>query len=249
MARAGAVLFVIVVSGACSTPGDAELNEGNRLAAIGKLDEAAQEYRAAAEKTKRARPRELLGMVLHASGKIDEARSAWLEAVALEPDAPDAQLGLARIESERGDHAAALDRLDRLVQRQPNRADARLERAVVLLRRNAQGDVERALTDSELALRAAPKDSDGAYVRATALVAAKRFDEASRLFDGLKPARPALAAWGKARIAAAESRNIDVIVFLREARQASDAGWVASRVREDPAFRYLWDDPEFSREF
>ncbi len=40
-----------------------------------------------------------------------------------------------------------------------------------------------------------------------------------------------------------------MIVHLREARDAADAGWVKARVREDPAFRYLWEDPEFQREF
>jgi Tfp pilus assembly protein PilF len=247
MARAGALIAMLCAG--CSTPGDSELNEGNRLASLGRLDEAAVSYRAACAKTQRARPRELLGMVLHEAGKTDDARTAWLEAVALEPDAPDAQLGLARIDSEREDHAAALDRLDRLVQRQPSRADARLQRAIVLLRRNAEGDVDRALADTELALRSAPKEPDALYVRANALLAAKRLDEAGRLFEALKLTRPLLAAWGKARLAAAEQRNIDVIVHLREAREASDAGAFASRVRQDPAFRYLWDDPEFSREF
>jgi tetratricopeptide (TPR) repeat protein len=247
MARAGALIAMLCAG--CSSPGEAELSEGNRLAALGRLDEAAASYRASCAKSQRARPRELLGMVLHTAGKSDEARTAWLEAVALEPDTPDAQLGLARIDSERSDHSAALDRLDRLVQRQPSRADARLLRAVVLLRRNAEGDVDRALADTELALRSTAKDPDAIYVRANALLAAKRLDEAGRQFEALRFSRPYLAAWGRARLAAAEQRNIDVIVHLREAREAADAGWVASRVREDPAFRYLWDDPEFSREF
>jgi tetratricopeptide (TPR) repeat protein len=237
------------LAAACSAPGDAELAEGNRLARGGKLDEAAASYRAACGKSPRARPRELLGMALHAAGKTEDARSAWLEAVQLDPQAPDAQLGLARIDSDSRDYAAALDRLDRLVQRQPNRADARLLRAVVLLGRNAEGDVDRALADSELAVRATPRDPDALYVRGSALLAAKQVDPAKALFEGLKSSRPAFAAWGLARVAAAESRSIDVIVHLREARDAADAGWVEARVRKDPAFRYLWDDPEFTREF
>lgn len=246
--RAGAFIAMMVIAG-CSSPGESEVHEGNRLAALGKLDEAAAQYRAACGKSQKARPRELLGKVLHAAGKSSEARAAWLEAVQLEPDAAEAQLGLARIESENQEQGAALDRLDRLVQRQPNRVDARLLRALVLLRRNADGDVERALSDSELALRTAPKDADAQYVRATALLATRQYEEARKLFEALKPQRPQLAAWGLARVAAAQSRNIDVIVYLRQAREAADAGWVAARVREDPAFRYLWDDPEFSREF
>ncbi len=234
---------------ACSAPGDAELVEGNRLAAAGKLDEAAASYRSACDKSQRAKPRELLGKALHAAGKVDEARDAWLNAVQLDPDAVDAQVGLARIESERGDQAAALGRLDRLVQRQPGLVPARLERAVVLLRRNAEGDVDRALADTELALRAAPTDADAQYVRGTALLAARKIELAQVAFEGLKRPRPVLSAWGLARVAAAQSRSIDVIVHLREARDAADAGWVKARVREDPAFRYLWEDPEFQREF
>ncbi len=248
MSRAGSLIATVVIAG-CSTPGESELLEGNRLAALGRFDEAAAQYRAACEKSQKARPRELLGKVLHAAGKLDDARTAWLEAVQLEPDAADAQLGLARIDSERGDQAAALDRLDRLVQRQPNRVDTRLLRALVLLRRNADGDVERALADSELALRTAPKDADAQYVRGSALLAAKQHDAATAVFEALRAQRPQLSAWGLARVAAARSRSIDVIVYLRQAREAADAGWVAARVREDPAFRYLWDDPEFSREF
>lgn len=240
---------VVAIFAGCNAPGESELSEGNRLAALGQHDEAAKSYRAACAKSRAARPRELLGMVLHAAGKSDEARNAWIEAVQLEPEAPDAQLGLARIESETGDQIAALNRLDRLVQRHPNRADARLERAVVLLKRNADGDVDRALADSELALRGAPKDPDALYVRGSALLAGKQVDPAAAVFESLKKQRPQLAAWGLARVAAAKSRNTDVIVHLREAREAADAGWVAARVREDPAFRYLWDDPEFSREF
>lgn len=248
MRLAGALIVVTLLHG-CSAPGDAEIAEGNRLAAAGKLDEAAASYRAACAKTQRARPRELLGMALHSGGKNDEAHTVWLEAVQLEPDSTEAQLGLARIDSERGDQAAALDRLDRLVQRQPNLSQARLQRAVVLLRRNAEGDVDRALADSELALRAAPADPDAQYVRGTALLAARKFDGAKAAFDALKRPRPVLAAWGLARLAAAQSRNIDVIVHLREAREAADAGWVKARVRDDPAFRYLWEDSEFQREF
>jgi tetratricopeptide (TPR) repeat protein len=234
---------------ACTSPGQTELAEGNQLARAGKLDEAANAYRAAADRSHRARPLELLGMVQHQLGHTDAAREVWLEAVQLEPDAADAQLGLARIDSERGDQPAALDRLDRLVQRQPGAASARIERAVVLLKRNAEGDVERALADTDLALRASPHSTDALYVRGTALIAAKRLDDARKQFEGLKASQPFLSAWGQARIAAAESRNIDVIVHLREAREASDGGWASARVREDPAFSYLWEDPEFSREF
>jgi tetratricopeptide (TPR) repeat protein len=250
MARCAA-LFLAVLSTGCSSPGEAELQAGNRLASAGDLTLAIEAYRAACQKaSQKARPRELLGGALHAAGRSTEARATWLEAVQLEPNnSSDAQLGLARIDVEGGDPAAALDRLDRLLQRDPRRADARLVRAQAYLKRAKEEDVARALEDTELALKGLPHDPDALYVRGSALLAARKLDEARAVFEGLKSARPALWAWGQARLAAAQSRNIDVIVHLRAAREAMDAGWVSARVREDPAFRYLWDDPEFSREF
>src|SRR5262245_56559484 len=130
MARAKALLLAVLMTG-CSSPGDAEIHTGNRLAAAGELLRAADAYREACSKTpQKARPRELLGAVLHASGQLSEARAIWLEAVQLEPhNSSDAQLGLARIDAEGGDPSAGLDRLDRLLQRDPRRADARLVRA------------------------------------------------------------------------------------------------------------------------
>jgi tetratricopeptide (TPR) repeat protein len=246
MWRAG-VFFIALFLGACTVAGEPELHEGNRLAAQGSLAEAAEQYRLAAQKQpSRARPRELLGSVLHAASETDAARTAWLEAVQLQPnDSADAQLGLARIDSERGDHATALDRLDRLLERQPRRADARLQRAVVALR---MSNVERALEDSDVALKALPRDSDALYTRGTALLAAGKPDEARKVFERL-PAGSLLKAWGQARVAAAQSRSTDVIVHLREARAASDGGWDEARVRNDPAFKYLLDNAEFSREF
>jgi tetratricopeptide (TPR) repeat protein len=247
MARAGALIVMLFLAG-CLAPGDAEIAEGNRLAAAGKLDEAAERFRAAAASSARARPRELLGAVLHAAGKNDDARKAWLEAVQLEPEASaEAQLGLSRIDSENGDQTAALDRLGRLLERNPRRPDARLVRAVVYLRRNADGDVERALDDSDLALRALPQSADAMYARGNALLAAHKVEEARAQFERMP--KGCDAAWGQARVAAAQSRHADVILHLREARAAADGGWVAQRVREDAAFRYLWDDPDFSREF
>jgi tetratricopeptide (TPR) repeat protein len=247
MARAGALSAMLLFLG-CTAPGDAELAEGNRLAAQGRLDDAADSFRIAAGKSQRARPRELLGAVLHAAGKLDDARSVWLEAVQLEPQSSaDAQLGLSRIDSERGDQAAALDRLERLLQRQPRAPQARLLRAVVYLRRNGDGDVDRALEDTDLALKALPQNADALYARGNALLAAHRVDEARATFEHMP--KSADAAWGQARVAAAQSRHADVILHLREARAASDGGWVAQRVRDDPAFRYLWEDPDFSREF
>lgn len=247
MARAGALSAMLLLLG-CSAPGDVEIAEGNRLAAQGKLDDAAASFRAAATKSQRARPRELLGAVLHAAGKLDDARTVWLEAVQLEPESSaDAQLGLSRIDSERGDQAAALDRLERLLQRQPRAPQVRLLRAVVYLRRNGDGDVDRALEDTELALKALPQSADAQYARGNALLAAHKVDEARALFEHMP--KTAESAWGQARVAAAQSRHIDVMVHLREAKVAADGGWVAQRVREDPAFRYLWEDPDFSREF
>src|SRR5689334_23248468 len=76
LVRLAGALIVVVSLSACNAPGEAEIAEGNRLAAEGKLAEAAASYRAACDKSQRAKPRELLGMVLHAAGKSAEAREA-----------------------------------------------------------------------------------------------------------------------------------------------------------------------------
>jgi hypothetical protein len=98
-----------------------------------------------------------------------------------------------------------------------------------------------------MALKAMPQSADAQLARGNALLAAKKVDEARSLFERMPKGYG--SAWGQARVAAAQSRHTDVILHLREARAAADAGWVKERVREDPAFLYLKDDPEFSREF
>src|SRR5262249_7543818 len=144
--------------------------------------------------------------VLHTMGDVDAARSSWLEAVQLEPDnSADAQLGLSRIDSERGEQAAALDRLDRVLKRTPHRADARLLRAAVYLRRAAAGDVDRALEDADVAVKAMPGSADAQYTRGTALLAAHQVEAAREAFERM-PKGSVLTAWGLARVAAAQSR-------------------------------------------
>ena len=236
----------------CPAPGEDELAEGNRRAARGELAAAAESYAAATAKAPRtARAHELLGNARWALGQGDQAKAAWLEAVQLQPASVEAQLGLARLESSRGEHEAALGRVDKVLERSPARTDARTVHALALLARGSPGDPLKALADLDVALKTSPGDTEALYARTIAQLSLKRIDDARATCDTLDRLHPAteLGAWANARLAAAQARRTDVILYLRQARAAAGTGWVPGRVRDDPAFVFMKDDADFSREF
>lgn len=236
----------------CQRPGEAESVEGNRLAAKGDFGPAAERYRAATAKApKEARLHELLGNARWANGELQLAREAWLEAVQLDPkQSVEAQLGLSRLDAERNEVTAAVERATRVVDRWPERPDARVTRALALLQRADAGDHTQALADLDVALKMSPADPSALYARAMALLSLRRLPETKEACAALDKAAPdsPFAAWANARLAAAESRRADVILYLRRAKAAAKGASQAERFKNDPAFRFMSEDPDFARE-
>jgi tetratricopeptide (TPR) repeat protein len=244
----GIALGALLALAGCQEPGAAELSRGNRAAARGELEEALEAYRAAASARPRsARPRELEGHVLLELRRPAEARAAYEAALALEPEAVEAQVGLARLEAAEGHVDEALKRLDALLARSPDQSFALVTRATVLLRRGTPADVERALTDGERALRAEAGEPGALYVRGSALLAANQHDEAGQAFERLREARPdlPLAAYGLARLASARGDEKSVFTHLHQARERAGNHWHPEEVLADPLFGRFRQDTGF----
>lgn len=245
--------LLMIVFAACSEPGQTEVARGNVLASRGQLSEATESYRAAALAAPgRARPRELWGHVLFDQGLFAEARQAYEEAVRLEPSASvEARVGLARIEAQAGRLAEAIEALSGLLEQSPNNLYARLSRATLAMRRAGAKDAELALLDTAEAMRLDPKGASVLYARGCAFLAAQKPTRAIEAFELLEKAHPSspLAAYGRARVAAAAQKRADVVLHLRQARSlAGTAAWKPAEILADPAFTFMKEDPEFLAE-
>lgn len=110
----------------------ARLNLGNALRDQGDLAGAEVAYREArARHPRSAGPPFNLGNVLQEQGRLDEAVDAYRAALALDP-ATATLANLASAELKRGDGAAALDALDRILAREPRHVRAVAYRTVAL---------------------------------------------------------------------------------------------------------------------
>ena len=228
---------------ACPAPGQRSLDRANLAAQAGKLDEASQAVNAAiAERPKDPTAHLGLGAVALARRDPASALPAFTAAHALAPDSLQATVGLARAQLELGDAGAAEATLGPL--------DAPADPALACLRARlalARGDAAQAQAVLErLPPPAAPEPK---YLQGLALIAAHRFGDAQAAFDevGRLAPKSALAAWGNARLAAAQARRTDVLLYLREVRLKSGAAFDAADVRNDPAFGFLSHDPELAR--
>jgi tetratricopeptide (TPR) repeat protein len=240
---------------ACSEAGQTEIARGNVLASQRKFDEAIEAYRAAAKASpNKARPRELLGHVLFDQKRIAEARAAYEDARAVEPEAAlEAEIGLARLEAEEGKLDAAIEHLARVIERQPGNVYARLSRANLAMRRGAEKDAELAIEDTAAAMKVDSDNPSVLYTRGCAFIAARDLPKATETFELLAKAHPAspLPYYGRARVAGAGQARADVILNLREAKSRSKAApgsWDVAQIRDDPAFRFMQDDPDFQKE-
>lgn len=246
-----AVLLPLLV--ACRAPGQRELDEGNRLARAGDYEGALGHFVASAQRS--ARPAVALSLqanALLALGRPGEAAAA-LEAARsagggqLEPGP---RLSLLRAQLELGelDAGLALAQGPALPPALEPRRQALL--ALLLLQRAGPGDAEQALAVCQRQLGAAPAEGDLLYAHGSALLATRRFDEASAAFRALEALSggAGLGAYGQARLAAAQGRRTDVIVNLRRARAALGPKLTAERLGADPAFRFMARDPDFEQE-
>ena len=231
---------------ACQKPLDAKLQAGDAAARAGKWAAARESWAQATQLDPRsvvAHGR--LGVALWELGLKDEAATSWAAAVAIDPNAEDPVASLARLDLERLDAGAAVERL--LLVQAPASTSFQMVLAQALLARGAPDDAAAALVAAQRADSAAPGDPEAEYLVGCAQIALRRFSDAQGTLEGLQRRRPelALGSYGLARLAAAQSRQTDALLHLSAARAAAGSSWNAARVAADPAFAFLVAAPEF----
>ncbi len=106
---------------------------------------------------------------------LNEARSAFNDALALTPGNGDAQLGLIRIQIVNGDKKGALEELSKLIKAHPDNEDARLIRGELL---RLAGKPAEAVGDLSFVLEKDPKNLRARFARASAYIALHQYDKA-----------------------------------------------------------------------
>jgi len=204
-------------------------NLGNALAALGREEEAAAEFRRALEcKPEYAEARNNLANVLAARGRLDEAIAEYRRALADNPDYVEAQgnLGAALARLGRLDEAVA--RFRKVLELSPDNAAAYNNLGMVFER---QGNLADAIRQWREAVRLAP--SNVHYVNRLARALATAPDAALR--DGA--AAVELAQWAVQRTKGREAVPFDTLAAaLAEAGQfpaAIDAARGALRLAEE----------------
>lgn len=179
-----------------------------------------------------------VGIAALEAGQPQLATEAFVRATALDANEPVARVGLAALAVSAADAGAALGLLEGLSSPQ-----AQVVRARALLLRGAAGDAE-----AVIALAAAEPSSVAlGYLEGSALLVLGRFADAQRRFEAVEQLdrKSPLAAYGLARLAAAQRRSTDVLLYLRTARTLSREQWRAEAVASDPAFAFLAAEPAF----
>lgn len=220
---------------ACHSPAEQALREGNAASAAGRYAEARTAYlRAVSAQPESPRAHALLGTAAYVLGERAQAEAEWARAVAL-GRSDDASLGLALLALDRHDVAACLAALPATPSDQ-----ARLLKARALLERGAAGDGEAALAAVEPMTL-----PEAIFFKGGGLLRLKQYAAAQTAFSSLAATEPVLANYGLARLAAAQGRPADVLVYLAAARAAAKGAWRSDLVVADPAFEFLRDHDEF----
>lgn len=232
---------------ACQKPLEARLEAGDTAARAGNWELARTMWAEATQLAPRsAVAHARLGVALWEVGLKDEAAAAWSSAVTIDPNLEDAIAGLARLDLQRHDAGAAVERL-LLVQAPVTTAFQRVL-AQALLARGAPDDAAAALVAAQRASAAAPGDPEAEYLVGSAQIALRRFSDAQGTLEALQRRRPdlPLGSYGLARLAAAQGRQTDALLHLSDARAAAGSTWHPERVAADPAFAFLFSAPEFN---
>jgi tetratricopeptide (TPR) repeat protein len=134
-----------------------------------------------------------LGNAQYEAGDVDDAKDAYLEAIALDYLSGDAHFGLGLVEFGRGDFQAALFAFNEVTRLYPDRFDGHFNRAVTLARLRRPADAaaafERALGDA--GVYAGEADRLNAYIGlAGQLVLTGDFDRAADAFGNALALRP-----------------------------------------------------------
>jgi Flp pilus assembly protein TadD len=245
MRRRSLVLALVLVCAACDS---ARVNDGHSAAAAGKWREAAEHFVAAVkEEPNRAQLWVFLGHARLGAGDPNAAREAYQKARSLDPSLVPAQLGLARVAVSNQEWSVSLDLLAPLVKGPSPDPEALTLMAMTALGNGGPVNLSLALRMVDRALAVHPDDPSLRYLKGCALVAARRYDEAQRVFDQLeqRSGQEIWGVWGQARLAAAQGRKADVLLHVRRAGALKASTFDTAKLLQDPAFTFMKDDPDF----
>ncbi|HYT74865.1 MAG TPA: tetratricopeptide repeat protein [Vicinamibacterales bacterium] len=125
------------------------------------------------------------------TGRVDSARPILEKLTADKTVAATANVRLAQLEYEKGDHAAAYKRLDGVIASVPTSVDARVVKARYLA---ADGRLKEALPEAEAAVKTDPKSAVANYVLGTIRAALGQTAEAKASFGEVLKLNPRAAS-------------------------------------------------------
>lgn len=239
-------MLAVLVVAASGCPGSSErhLQAGHQHARKGAWQKALEQYEAAAAADAScARCLSLAGLANQHLGRSQPAAESFSRALAIEGSEVGARVGLGTLAVEAADAGAALSWIEGVAT-----PGAELVRGRALLLRGGPKDAELALTAAGAALAAVPTSLEARYLEGSAFLALGRYAEAQAAFETLeRSARDsAFGPYGLARVAAAQQRATDVLLYLKAARAVARDTWQSRAVAADPAFAFLAGSPAFS---
>jgi tetratricopeptide (TPR) repeat protein len=232
------------VASACPGSAERHLQAGHQHARKQAWQKAVEAYEAAAAADATcARCLSLAGLANQRLGRPEAAADAFSRALAIDRAEAGAHVGLGALAVEAADAGAALTWLEAVTT-----PEAEVVRGRALLLRGGPGDADAALTSARAALAALPASVEARYLEGSALLALTRYAEAQASFETLeRTARDSpFGPYGLARVAAAQQRSTDVLLYLKAARAAAPQAWQARAVAADPAFAFLAGSPAFT---
>ena len=232
----------------CESATEKAIHAGNSLAGEGRLNDALAAYQEAAlASPDSARAATLVGNAEAALGHADKAHTWWKRALELDKKSVPAAVGLATAALERHQPAEALEFLNQVKDIQPISDEWRLVQAASLIERGTGNDAAEAITQCAAVLQNQPTLAQALYLRGSALLMLARYAEAQAAFDKLVETQRAspLGHYGLARLAAAQSRTTDALLYLKAAKAAAGAAWSPAAVGSDPAFDFVKHSAEF----
>jgi tetratricopeptide (TPR) repeat protein len=232
--------------GGCSTEEAKRKAAGNVRFKHGDIEGAIAEYRAAiAANDRDANAHTLLGNALFEKERYAESAGEYERALALDPRARAAALGLVAVDLRRGETARAHQLLTELVTREPRDAEAQAALGKLDFARGDLAGAERHLRE---ALVYAQNDPAALYTLGLVLATnpnQTEREQATAIFDRLEAQTPgkAYAPYGRAVLAA---RRGDTEEALKQLAIALDRGVDdLTKVERDESFAALRETPAF----
>lgn len=238
-------LCTLLCLGGCQKPFDLQFQKGEAAANAGKWTDARAAFAEAVKlDPQSAAAHARLAAVAWRTDDVALAESEWTATLTIDPVNELAVDGLARIALSRGDAGAALEATNPISE---FKGSLRLTRARALLARSTGNDLEVAQALVQASLTETPFDAETMYLLGSLHIAFKRYGDAQGTFDELQRQHPksALGSYGLARLAAAQNRQTDTLLYLAEARNTAGSSWQADRVAADPAFAFVSATAEF----